>query len=265
MGAPQLTVISAVDCPDLLPRADEVTIPAWPEFMHHDPAARRWRDLYQLFPQFQFALEEPGADELAAVGNGIPLAWNGELGSLPESGWDWAMQQGFDDHAAGETPRTLCALSIVVSDSFRSRGVSADAVRTMTEIARTEGMRRLIVPARPTMKASYPLVPIDRYIRWRRADGLPFDSWLRVHERLGAEIVKPCSQSMRITGSLAEWEEWTRMQFPESGTYVVPGALVTVEIDCERDVGVYVEPNVWICHVVGEDAHRADARPDAGG
>jgi hypothetical protein len=265
MTAPQLTVISAVDCPDLLPRADEVTIPAWPEFMHHDPAARRWRDLYQLFPQFQFALAEPGADELAAVGNGIPLAWDGDPGGLPETGWDWAMQQGFDDHAAGETPRTLCALSIVVADSFRSRGVSAEAVRTMTDITRTEGLRRLIVPARPTMKTGYPLIPIERYIRWRRSDGLPFDSWLRVHERLGGEIVKSCPRSMRITGSVVEWEEWAGMQFPETGAYVVPGALVPVEIDCERDLGVYVEPNLWMHHTVSEEPQGADTGPAAGG
>jgi hypothetical protein len=28
----------------------------------------------------------------------------------------------------------------------------------------------------------------------------------------------------------------------------VPGALVPVRIDRERDVGTYVEPNVWMRH-----------------
>ena len=55
---------------------------------------------------------------------------------------------------------------------------------------------------------------------------------------------------MRISGSVAEWEDWTKLVFPESGTYVVPGALVPVEIDRERDEGVYVEPNVWMHHKV---------------
>ena len=32
------------------------------------------------------------------------------------------------------------------------------------------------------------------------------------------------------------------MTFPETGAYVVPGALVPVEIDHERDEGLYVEP-----------------------
>jgi hypothetical protein len=53
---------------------------------------------------------------------------------------------------------------------------------------------------------------------------------------------------MTITAPVAEWEEWTEMRFPESGTYIVPGALTTVEI--ENDFGRYVEPNVWMLHKV---------------
>jgi hypothetical protein len=44
------------------------------------------------------------------------------------------------------------------------------------------------------------------------------------------------------------WEEWTEIALPESGAHVVPGALVPVEIDRERDAGLYVEPNVWMVH-----------------
>jgi hypothetical protein len=51
-----------------------------------------------------------------------------------------------------------------------------------------------------------------------------------------------------VTGTVAAWEEWTEMALPESGAYVVSGALVPIEIDRERDEGVYVEPNVWMVH-----------------
>jgi hypothetical protein len=89
---------------------------------------------------------------------------------------------------------------------------------------------------------------MERYIAWRRPDGTHFDPWLRTHERLGAEIVKVAPQSTRVPGSVGEWEEWTEMAFPETGAYVVPGALVPVEIDREREEGLYVEPNVWMVH-----------------
>jgi 2-keto-4-pentenoate hydratase/2-oxohepta-3-ene-1,7-dioic acid hydratase in catechol pathway len=67
---------------------------------------------------------------------------------------------------------------------------------------------------------------------------------------MGAKILQICPGSLVVTGTVAEWEEWAGMGFPESGQYVVEGALVPVEIDHERDVGRYVEPNLWMKHPV---------------
>ena len=118
----------------------------------------------------------------------------------------------------------------------------------MISIARAHGLGAVIAPVRPSWKERYPLAPIERYARWRRSDGLLFDPWMRVHERLGAEILKPEPKSLGITGTVAEWEEWTELAFPESATYVFPRGLATVAIDREEDVGRYWEPNVWMLH-----------------
>jgi len=91
-------------------------------------------------------------------------------------------------------------------------------------------------------------VPIERYAAWRRVDGLLFDPWMRVHERLGATILNPSRESLRITGTIAEWEEWTQTAFPESGDYWFPRGLATVAIDREADRGSCWEPNVWMHH-----------------
>ena len=120
----------------------------------------------------------------------------------------------------------------------------------MKAIGETHGFDAMIAPVRPTLKSRYPLTPMERYIQWQNDDGLPFDAWIRVHVRLGAEIVKVCSQSMRITGTVDDWEQWAEMRFPESGTYVVPGALVPIEIDRDTNQGTYVEPNVWMRHPI---------------
>jgi hypothetical protein len=111
----------------------------------------------------------------------------------------------------------------------------------------------LIAPVRPSWKDRYPLVPIERYAEWRRPDGFLFDPWMRVHERLGAEVLKPEPRSLRITGSVAEWEQWTGIEFPESGNYWFPGGLATVAIDGEAGTGVYWEPNVWMKHALNGD------------
>ena len=98
-------------------------------------------------------------------------------------------------------------------------------VKAMGAIGKSKGFRHLVVPVRPNEKSKYPLISIDDYIQWTNDEGLPFDAWLRVHARAGAKIIKPCHEAMTICGTRAEWEGWTGMKFPQSGTYYIPGAL----------------------------------------
>ena len=153
-------IITAQARPEFLDVAEAIILPAWPDFMHHDPVANRhWRGLHEQFGALQFALVERGCDRFLVVGNSIPLAWQGAASDLPDEGWDWAVTQGFADHAAGRRPTVLCALSIVVAADSRGQGLSAHAVRAMKCIARAGGFSDLFVPARPTWKCRYPLDP----------------------------------------------------------------------------------------------------------
>ena len=74
------------------------------------------------------------------------------------------------------------------------------------------------------------------------------DPWIRTHERLGARVAAPLPRSLRITGTVADWESWTDLAFPQSGDYVFPEGLTTVHIDRAADRGTYWEPNVWLIH-----------------
>ena len=123
-------------------------------------------------------------------------------------------------------------------------------VGAMRDIAAAHGFGNLVAPLRPTWKERYPLTPIDRYAAWTGEDGLPFDPWIRLHVRLGAEILRPEPRSLLITGTVAACEEWTETAFPESGTYVFRQGLAPLEINRERDRGAYWEPNVWVRHRV---------------
>ena len=49
-------------------------------------------------------------------------------------------------------------------------------------------------------------------------------------------------------GTVAEWESWTDMVFPETGAYVVSDALGLDDIDREKDIGTYVEEGLWVQH-----------------
>jgi GNAT superfamily N-acetyltransferase len=198
------------------------------------------------YAEFLFYAWDDGREEVIGVGHAIPAAWDGDTASLPDEGFDAVLEARFAREPP--TPTVLCALGITIAPECRGQGLSRRMIERMAEIGRAHGLDTLIAPVRPTLKHRYPLTPIERYLSWRRPDGTHLDPWLRTHERLGADIVKVASKSVVVTGTVAEWEEWTEMALPESGVYVVSGALVPIEIDRERDEGVYVEPNVWMVH-----------------
>lgn len=223
---------------------------AWPEFMYHDAVLN---DLFgrviSEFAEFQFYAWDDERNEVVGVGNAIPTAWDGDIASLPDGGVDAVVQARFAEGAPA--PTVLCALQILIAPDYRGQGLSGRMIQRMAEVGREHGLDTLIAPVRPNLKHRYPLVPMKRYITWRRPDRTHLDPWLRTHERLGAEIVGVAPESMRVPGTVAEWEEWVGMAFPESGSYVVPGALVPVEVDLDRDQGLYLEPNVWMVHPAG--------------
>jgi GNAT superfamily N-acetyltransferase len=219
----------------------------WPEFMYHDAVLERlFGRVISEFAEFQFYAWDEEREEVVGVGNAIPATWDGDAATLLDSGVDGVVEAGFAD--GSPTPNVLCALQILISPEYRGRALSSRMIQRMGEIGRDHGLDTLIAPVRPNLKHNYPLTPIERYIEWRRPDGLLLDPWLRTHERLGAEIAKVAPASMRVRGTVAQWEEWTELTFPDTGPYVVAGALVPVEIDRERDEGLYVEPNVWMVH-----------------
>jgi GNAT superfamily N-acetyltransferase len=213
----------------------------WPEFMSHDPIVQSfWPSLYDVYPDFQLWVVDRDARPRRTVGYAcsVPVRW----GSTPsQRGVDWALTDGVEG-----APTTLCAIVAGVVPEYRSAGVADAILRRLGAIAAGHGLDALVAPVRPTWKDRYPLVPLERYVTWRRTDGLPYDPWLRTHERLGGEQLATARRSLTIAGTCAEWEEWTELTFPEDGEYVVPGALAPVHFKNGR--GVYVEPNVWVRH-----------------
>ena len=238
--------------PDLVEPGWAATRDVIPEYNNHgDVLNRYWGRLTEERPEFQFHLVGDG-DEILARARSIPVRWNHTAEDLP-AGIDGAIARGFDEGDAN----VLCALIIMVPRAHQGRGLSAASVQAMADLARRHGLEALIAPVRPSWKERYPLVPIERYVGWRRADGLLLDPWMRVHERLGGRVLKPEPHSLRITGTIGEWEGWTGLSFPESGDYWFPGGLATVRIDRDGDHGGYWEPNVWMAHALQSPSFSA--------
>jgi GNAT superfamily N-acetyltransferase len=242
-------IATLAERPELEAQIPRLHAESWPAFIQADPiAVRYWGELFATFAEYQYLLcDDDGS--LIAAGHAIPLVWDGSMAGLP-GGWDAALEAGFQDYEQGRVPNTLCPLSIVISPASQGKGISEMMLRMMKEIAITDGLKQLIMPVRPSLKSRHPRVPIEEYLQWRQPDGSAFDPWMRIYQRMGAEILAIAPRSMVVTGTLSQWEAWTGMRFPTSGTYEVAGALVPIVIDHERDSGLYEEPNVWMRYMI---------------
>jgi hypothetical protein len=222
----------------------------WPEYnLHGDVTRLLWPRLYDDLSDFQFGLYDADTDELLAEGHTAPCWWDGAEERL-STGIDATLLDAFDRLDAGHPVNALCALAAEIPPTSRGRGLATTILEAMREIAERSRLDHLIAPVRPSWKERYPITPIDHYVTWRREDGLLFDPWMRVHERLAARVGPPLPRSLRITGSVDEWDSWTGLIFPESGNYVFPHGLAPVTIDRSADIGRYWEPNVWMLHSV---------------
>lgn len=140
-------------------------------------------------------------------------------------------------------------MAVAVGISETRRGLAGEVLTALRTRAGEAGLSHVIAPLRPTLKPKYPLTPMVTFATWTRPDGLSIDPWIRAHQRMGATILAPCARSMVMTGTVAEWESWTDMVFPETGGYVIPDALGLVDINRAADVGTYIEEGLWVQHV----------------
>ncbi len=244
------TVIRYSERPDLWDNSEAISREVWPEYNQHGAVVSRyWGRLFDDFPGYQFALFDAEAQEVIAEGHTAPCDWDGTTEGLGD-GIDTMMVAAFEAREEGRPPTALCALAAEVRPRFQGGGLADRILDVMSDVGRDAGLSHLIAPVRPSSKDRYPITPIEHYLEWTRPNGEPFDPWVRIHLRRGGKISKPIPHSMLITGTVAEWESWTGMRFPGDGEYTFPDGLAPVEIDHERDLGSYWEPNVWIVHTL---------------
>jgi GNAT superfamily N-acetyltransferase len=251
----RLAVFTLAERPDLRAQLFSAEFQSGlPEFMRHDPAAALYFNDGNLDRYVDFALaavDRERPDRAIARAFSVPFAFDPAIAGraeLPEDGWDAIIRWADQDWRKGHVPNAVSALEINVLPPYRGRGLSQLMLMAMRDNARARGFADLYAPLRPTDKHLEPLVPFAEYAARCRADGLPHDSWLRAHVRVGASIVKVAPCSMVIAGTLAEWSGWTGMAFDNSGPVIVPGALSPVHVSVEQNHAVYVEPNLWIHH-----------------
>lgn len=242
-----LTVVTLAERPDLIEAMWDMPS-LWPAFMLQDPVAEiLFGQLPEVFPDYQLVGLDAAGEVIAKV-NSVPFRWAGTDDDLPARGWDAILERCFAGVRRGVAASAVSLLEARIAPSLLGTGLSLPMLRAARANAVRLGHQHLFGPVRPAAKAAEPDTPMAEYIARVRDDGLPADSWIRTHARLGARIVRICPASMTVPGTLAQWREWTAEPFDRSGPTVVPGALVPVQVSVEHDYAVYVEPNVWMHH-----------------
>ena len=254
----RLIVATFAERPDLLAKVFEPEIQSGvPEFMRHDPAATLYYGDEHLGRHLDYglvAVDPAEPDRPVARAFSVPLAFPDPARgreTLPDGGWDQVIRWAYRDHLASVRATAVSALEIMVAPWLQGRGISRVMLAALRDNARRLSFAELYAPLRPTDKHREPLTPFAEYAARRREDGLPYDSWVRTHLRLGARILKVAPCSMVIAGTLAEWRRWTGLPFDKTGPAIVPGALSPIHVCLEQDHAVYVEPNLWIRHRLG--------------
>jgi GNAT superfamily N-acetyltransferase len=239
-------VVVSQDHPELEPNVEQAFRERWPEFIFHDKVSMAYLSRVQeYFRSYDILMLDHG--KVAAGGWGVPLSWDRTVGDLP-GGYDDALVRAVEGHEQGRSANTFSFMAAAVAREYDKQGLATTVLCELSARARADGMDCVIAPIRPTWKQRYPQVPMSEYATWAREDGLSIDPWIRTHQRMGAKILGPASESMLIDGTVAEWEEWTGMVFPVTGDYVVPEALNLVRVDREANQAIYREENLWVQH-----------------
>jgi hypothetical protein len=242
-----LEVFTAEERPDLWlrEREEQSLEDVWPEYNNHgNQTGSYFRVLFPLYPHLQCLFVDRRTERLIGRGRTIPFRWDRTLEDLP-AGIDALGARALADP---DSATALSALAAEVGRDFQGSGLSRLIIQSMALMAGAAGLSPLVAPVRPSWKDRYPLTSIERYASWRREDGLLFDPWLRVHERLGARTIRTESRSLEIVAPVADWTAWTGLSFPEDGDYVFPNGLAPLTVS--GGIGEYWEPNVWMLHEV---------------
>ncbi|ADB35216.1 hypothetical protein Kfla_6213 [Kribbella flavida DSM 17836] len=276
-------LIRVAEAPELHTEAGRVFREDWPEFIFHDegvpPYADRRAEYFADWEFYLVAQEQEDAepdpadgwagtpgDADATVGPGtrgpddvpagrrliagcwgVALAWDGTVADLP-GGYTDSLARAVTQYERGVVPNTFVLMAAAVRTDEQAKGRAGQLITAVRDRAVAAGLTQVIAPVRPTLKSRYPLTDIATFMTWIRADGLPLDPWLRTHVRLGATLLAPAPTSQTMTGTVADWESWTGMPFPSTGTYVIPDGLSVLHINHDRNTGDYQEPNIWVRH-----------------
>lgn len=164
---------------------------SWPTFMDHDPVDSSMHGVVTSpYPDLTVvATDASGAVVAHGQATAFCLHMDGRR-ELPDTGWDQVLMWANSDLRNGIEPDIASALEISIHPEWQGCGMSARILSALRAAAKARGFDTLIAPVRPYQKHLEPATSMTEYAFRVRGDGLPHDSWLRTHVRVGGVIEK---------------------------------------------------------------------------
>ena len=154
-----LEIVRTAERHDLDEQARDAFRPGWPEFIFHDPVSSEHLGRVETyFPQYDVLLLDE--DQVVAGGWGVPIRWNGTIGTLPD-GYDGALISAVTGHEKSVPADTLCIMAAAVRADRQGSGLAGQTLTALRTRAGNAGLQRVIAPVRPTLKSRYPLTPME--------------------------------------------------------------------------------------------------------
>ncbi|WP_156781785.1 hypothetical protein [Leptospira tipperaryensis] len=226
---------------------EELDLDVWPLFLNQDPIGKEYYTLIVNKFSSLHCVALTKDRKIAGTGKILPFFWDEKNSTLPK-GWGDAILRSVRDFQEKRFCNSASAWSIEILPEFRGGGLSHSILSELKKNAASQNILHLFACVRPNQKEKFPFLSMSEYLERKRDDGFSEDPWIRVHEKAGGKQIRIEEKSMYIKGTIKEWEEWTKLKFPKSGEFVIPGGLVPIRIDRDADLGEYLEPNVWFHH-----------------
>lgn len=194
------------------------------------------------------AIDSETSEMLGTI-DGTPFDWDGVPASLPNGGWADVVRQaiGFGDNPEKKAEaQWAAAIGTSIEPAHQGRGLAQKLLEALKKEVLAQGYKGLVAPVRPTERWRMPSISIEEYADTRLEDGRHFDPWVRIHEKIGGEIIGICPASAVFKASHKQWEEWAGMRLPKTGDVLVPGAINFLRLENQR--GILKEDSIWIKH-----------------
>lgn len=233
LGTPEVLRLSDLAWPNYLRLESDIPEPGHQFKMSKSEFVRR-------FPIW--GIRSRTSNTLVAFAHAVLLEMDLSVTQLPDDGWRFAIRHVAESHR----PNCLCLVVASIDPVARGHGLSRHLIEYGKTLTQSLGFKEMIAPVRPTQKHLYPFESMSEYLSRTGLRGKIFDPWLRIHSEAGAEFANICRSSVNVAATLSKWREWTGLALTASGAQQIPGGLVPLSVDVQRNIGVYSEPNVWV-------------------